>query len=110
MPAKIVDKDDPIGDKATRADDVVIVALGEVCTGSSAGHKVDGEDATLIGDFEGAVRCVVRALSLAARKNGLSGCDASTVTMRYSIKFRTSALDINMMNMTWRANAVPNLE
>ena len=58
-----------MGDKDTRAHDVVIVAIGEVCTGSAA-HKIDGENATLTGDVEGAVRCLVRAFYVSAWKNG----------------------------------------
>ena len=62
----------------TRAHVVVTVALGEPCTGSLSAHKADGENATLTGDFEGAVRCLARAFPPAAQKNGLSGCESST--------------------------------
>ena len=50
---------DSTGDTVTRAHDVVIAALGEVCADPSAARKIDGDNAT--SDFEGAVRCLVRA-------------------------------------------------
>ena len=96
-PARNAEGIDSIGDKVIMAHDVVIVVLGEIGTDSSAARKVDSESATLIGDSEGAGHCLVRAFSLAARKNGLNGCGSSTATTRYSGQLRTCALSIYMM-------------